>query len=160
MRAGTPRRVSLRRARIADSERLLDWRNDPDTRRWYVRSARVPLSDHRAWLARKLADRNCRLYIAEARKTPIGQLRLERAGRVAEISLSVDGAARGRGVGALMLRRAVTAARREFHATRLVAYVRPENVASAIAFLKAGYRFTKLARRGTVRTYVFERTIP
>jgi RimJ/RimL family protein N-acetyltransferase len=160
MSAGTRRAVSLRRARLADSERLLDWRNDPGTRRWYVHPAHVPLRDHQAWLARKLADRNCRIYIAEARRAPVGQLRLERAGRAAEVSLSVDGTARGRGVGALMLRRAVAAARREFHATRLVAYVRPENVASAVAFLKAGYRFTRLARRGAVRTYVFERTIP
>ena len=160
MRAGTRRTVSLRRACIADSERLLDWRNDPDTRRWYLHPARVPRRDHQAWLARKLADRNCRIYIAEARSTPVGQLRLERVGRAAEVSLSVDGAARGRGLGALILRRAVTAARRELHATRLVAYVRPENVASAVAFVKAGYQFTKLARRGAVRTYVFERTIP
>ena len=160
MSAGTRRAVSLRRARIADSERLLGWRNDPDTRRWYIHPARVPRRDHQAWLSRKLADRDCRIYIAETRRAPIGQLRLERAGRAAEVSLSVDGAARGRGLGALMLRRAVAAARREFHATRLVAYVRPENVASAVAFLKAGYRFTKLVRRGPVRTYMFERTIP
>jgi RimJ/RimL family protein N-acetyltransferase len=151
--------VSLRRARIADSERLLDWRNDPETRRWYIQPDRVPRRHHQAWLARKLADRNCRIYIAESRSAAVGQLRLERAGRAAEVSLSVDGAARGRGMGALMLRRAVTAARREFHATRLVAYVRPENVASAIAFLKAGYRFTKLVRRGAVRAYMLERTI-
>jgi RimJ/RimL family protein N-acetyltransferase len=152
--------ITLRRARSDDAERLLQWRNDPDTRRWYLQRARVPRRDHEGWLALKLADRGCRIYIVEERGTPVGQLRIERAGRgAAEVSLSVDGAARGRGIGTAMLERAATAARREFRATRLLAHVRPENVASAIAFLKAGFRFTGLERRDGARTYVFVRSL-
>ena len=152
--------VTFRRARGADAERLLAWRNDPETRRWYLQRSRVPRRDHEGWLAMKLADRSCRIYIVEERGVPVGQMRIERAGRgAAEMSLSVDGAARSRGIGTAMLKRAEAAARRELRVKKLLAHVRPENVPSAIAFLRAGFRFTGLERRDGARTYVFVRTI-
>jgi RimJ/RimL family protein N-acetyltransferase len=152
--------ITLRRARSEDAELLLQWRNDAETRRWYLQRARVPRRDHEGWLSLKLADRACRIYIVEERGRPVGQLRVERiAPRAAEVSLSVDAASRGRGIGSEILKRAATAARRELRATKLLAHVRPENVASAIAFLKAGFRFTGLERHGGARMYVFVRSV-
>jgi RimJ/RimL family protein N-acetyltransferase len=152
--------ITLRRARSEDAERLLQWRNDPETRRWYLQRARVPRRDHEGWLSLKLADRACRIYIVEERGTPVGQLRIERtAPGAAEVSLSVDAAARGRGIGSAMLTRAAAAARRELRAKKLLAHVRPENVPSAVAFLKAGFRFTGLERHGGAVTYVFVRML-
>jgi RimJ/RimL family protein N-acetyltransferase len=150
--------ITLRRARSEDAERLLQWRNDPETRRWYLQRARVPRRDHEGWLSMKLADRDCRIYIVEQRGTPVGQMRIERTGpAAAEVSLSVDVAARGRGIGAEMLKRAAAQARRELRAKKLLAHVRRENVPSAIAFLKAGFRFTGLERCNGAITYVFVR---
>ncbi|MEP6916996.1 MAG: GNAT family N-acetyltransferase [Acidobacteriota bacterium] len=152
--------ITLRRARSDDAERLLQWRNDPQTRRWYLQRARVPRRDHEGWLSLKLADRACRIYIVEERGTPVGQLRVERiAPGAAEVSLSVDAAARGRAIGSAMLERAAAAARRELRARKLLAHVRPENVPSAVAFLKAGFRFTRLERHGGATTYVFVRML-
>jgi RimJ/RimL family protein N-acetyltransferase len=152
--------ITLRRARSEDAERLLQWRNDPETRRWYLQRARVPRRDHEGWLSLKLNDRGCRIYIVEERGVPVGQLRIERVGpSAAEVSLSVDAAARGRGIGSTMLKRAAAAARRELRVAKLLAHVRPENVPSAVAFLKAGFRFTALERHGGANTYVFARSV-
>lgn len=150
-------RLVLRRARAEDSARLLAWRNDPDTRRWFLDPARVPPAAHHAWFTRRLHDDRSRIYIAEAAGTPVGQLRLDRRGRLAaEVSFSVDRGHRGHGYGTLLLKRAPAAARRDLGVGRLVAHVKPDNVASAIAFLKAGFRFTGLRRRAGQSTYGFE----
>jgi RimJ/RimL family protein N-acetyltransferase len=157
-RAVTPA-IRLRRASKEDSARLFTWRNDPSARRHYLDSARVTRADHDRWFELRLGDPRCRIYIAEdAAGRAIGQLRLERRRGRTEVSLSVARAARGRGIGTWMIRRAAAAARRDLGVDRLVAYVRPENVRSAVAFLKAGYRFTASGRRNGQQMYVFVQT--
>jgi len=149
--------LRLRRASTDDGELLFHWRNDPSARRQYLNSSKVARSEHERWFARSLADSSCRIYVAEdGRGRPVGQVRVERRRGGAEISLSVARQARDRGIGTTLLRRAAAAARRDLGVRRVVAYVRPDNVASAIAFLKAGYRFAGHSVRRGVRTYVFE----
>jgi RimJ/RimL family protein N-acetyltransferase len=153
---GAPRLV-LRRARPDDASRLLAWRNDAATRRWFLDASRVQPDAHRAWFARRLEDGRSRIYIAETAGVAVGQLRLDRRGpRAAEVSFSVDRRHRGRGYGTLLLKRAPAAARRDLGVGRLVAHVKPDNIASAVAFLKAGFQFTGLAPRGGQPTKVFE----
>lgn len=152
----TPR-LALRRARPDDAARLLAWRNDAATRQWFLDPSRVEPAAHRAWFARRLEDPACRIYIAEAGGVAVGQLRLDRRGTAAaEVSFSVDRRHRGRGYGTLLLKRAPAAAQRDFGIGRLVAHVKPDNVPSAIAFLKAGFRFTGVKPRAGQSTYVFE----
>jgi RimJ/RimL family protein N-acetyltransferase len=148
--------IRLRRALKKDSVRLFNWRNDLSARRHYVNRGRVTRADHDRWFDARLCDARCRIYIAEdGAGRAVGQLRLERwRGRI-EISLSVAPGARGKGIGTWMIRRAAAVARRDLGPEQLFAYVRPENVGSALAFLKAGYRFTTNARRKGRQMYVF-----
>jgi RimJ/RimL family protein N-acetyltransferase len=149
--------VRVRRASPNDAGTLFRWRNDPSARRQFLNPSPVSRVDHDRWFASSLASSRCRIYLAEDTDGhPVGQFRLERRRTGAEISVSVARTARGRGVGTLLVRRGTKAAWRELGVRRVVAYVRPENVASAIAFLKAGYRFSRHAVRRGVRTYVFE----
>jgi RimJ/RimL family protein N-acetyltransferase len=150
-------RVTLRRATLDDAARLLAWRNDPSARRWFMDTAPVPKRTHVAWLTRKLQDPGCRIYIAERGGKPVGQLRLEKRRNAAEVSVSLDRAARGQGVGAAILGRVAAMARRELSVEEVRAIVRPDNVASAIAFLKVGFRFRALATRAGRPAYVFAR---
>jgi RimJ/RimL family protein N-acetyltransferase len=150
----------LRRARSDDAALLLRWRNDPGTRRGFLNPSPVRHGEHQSWFGRTLAARDSRIYIAEEQGRPVGQLRLDRRGRdTAEISFSIERTSRGRGLGAVLLKRAATAGRRDLAVSRLVAHVLPDNVASAIAFLKAGYRFTGLRRREGRTIYAFELSI-
>ena len=146
---------------MTDGEILFRWRNDPTARRQYLNSGMVRRSDHDRWFARTLADPRCCIYLAEdPHGRRIGQFRLQRCRGGAEISVSVARQARGHGIGALLVRRGAAVARRDLGVRRVVAYVRPENIASAVAFLKAGYRFSRNAIRRGVRTYVFECVAP
>src|SRR4051812_27414159 len=122
--------VRLRRARAEDRDRLLAWRNDPSTRRWYLDPSRVSRDDHQRWFAARLADEDSRLYVAEQRSVPIGQVRIERTPRGAEVSFSVAADARGRGLGPQMLTGAARRATRELGASSVFAYVLPANVPS------------------------------
>ena len=135
---------------------LLTWRNEASTRRWFLDSSRVARRSHLAWLERTLSAGDVRLYVAEVARQPVGQLRLaRRRGNLAEVSFSVDRRQRGKGIGVVLLRRAAAAARRDLAVQRVEGLVKPENVASAVAFLKAGYRFTGLRTRASQSTYVF-----
>jgi RimJ/RimL family protein N-acetyltransferase len=149
--------LRLRRASSDDGSILFQWRNDASARRQYLNSSPVARPDHERWFARSLASPRCRIYLAEdAAGHLVGQFRLERCRGGAEISVSVARRARGRGIGTVLLRRGAAAARRDLGVRRVLAYVRRDNIASAVAFLKAGYRFSRNTVRRGVRTYVFE----
>ena len=135
---GDPGDVVLRLAVPGDRDRLLAWRNDPSTRANSVSVDPVAAPDHERWLARCLADVDRRLMVAERAAVPVGQVRLDRAGAVAEVSITVAPDARGRGLGAAMLASA------NHHAAlwgvrELLARVRPENERSLRLFRSAGY---------------------
>jgi len=95
----------------------------------------------------------------DAAGRPLGQFRLEKRRRDAEISLSVARRSRGTGIGTFMLQRAAALARRDLGVHRIVAHVRRDNIGSTIAFVKAGYRFSATARRRGQPTYVFVRML-
>lgn len=144
--------LELVAAAESDARRILAWRNDAVSRRNSLDTRKVGLRTHLRWFRAKLADPACRILVARARGgKPVGQLRLDAvADGTAEVSIVVDPACRGRGVGTAMLRSIPDGGRR---LRRLVAYVRPDNASSAVAFLKAGFRFSALVRRRGVAAY-------
>ncbi len=139
--APDPARVTLRPATALDRDRLRAWRNDPATVAASLSNDAVGGVDHAAWLARKLADPACRLWIAEHDGLPAGQVRAERSAcaDTAELHIAVAPSWRGRGLAAQMLRLAAARARDELGATALLARVKPGNAASLRAFERAGF---------------------
>lgn len=157
--------VRLRPAREADAALILAWRNDPATYRRYFGARPVDGREHARWFSARLSDPRCRLFVIEPARTglssdrPLGQLRLDRDARgAAEVSLSVDARARGKGTATAALRAAARAARR-WGIKRLRARTLPDNPASTIAFLKAGYRFVRLERRKGAASYLLEQEV-
>lgn len=153
-------RIRWRPASVDDSQTLWRWRNDPMTRRNSLQSGRIGWDSHRRWLAGKLADRGCLLLIAlGVQGEPVGQLRLDRGpAATAEVSISVAPEHRGRGLAAAMLRRAPWG-RPAWRLRRLLAQVKPENAASVIAFIKSGYRFTRVRHGAGGALYLLERRL-
>jgi RimJ/RimL family protein N-acetyltransferase len=156
-----PAPLRLRLATVADGRLLLSWRNDPETRRQSFSRAKVSLGTHLAWLAGKLADRRCRLYLAVDRAgEPVAQVRLEPISRgAAEVHIAVAPEARGRGLARATLGLAAAEARSELRVATLVAHIRPDNVASVIAFVKAGFQFRRLTTVRDTRCYRLERPL-
>lgn len=134
--------LTLRPATKRDAGLLLRWRNDPVTRAASRHAAEVGTDEHEAWLDATLANADRELLVVERDGFAVGQIRLDALGPAGEweISIALDPAARGGGLGA----RAIGAgldwlwAERP-DARRVVADVRNGNEPSRRAFARAGF---------------------
>ena len=132
--------IALRPATADDARLLLDWRNDPDARAASFDQEVIDMERHREWLAGRLADPGCALFVVEREGVPAGSVRLEREGRdSAEIHVAVAPEARGAGVAGAALREASKRAGELLGAAVVRARVKPGNEASLRAFRTAGF---------------------
>ncbi|BDQ33002.1 UDP-2,4-diacetamido-2,4,6-trideoxy-beta-L-altropyranose hydrolase [Pseudodesulfovibrio portus] len=135
--------ISLRPVEAGDCETLHGWRNAPETRAQSFSSDEIPLDTHRAWFHSKLNDENCLFFMAVDCDEPVGQIRFDRDGQTAVVSVSVAPDMLNRGIGTIMTRLGCRALARRWPSVNVVALVKPDNLASAAMFAKAG--FTKAA---------------
>lgn len=132
--------VRLRAATSADAALLHEWANDPVTRQMSFSTDAIPWDTHVAWLNQRLADPDCRLQVAlDAGDVPLGQIRLDRSGTTATLSVSVAPQARGRGYAARLVRLAAVECLQEGWCSGVNARVRPENAASLATFRRARF---------------------
>lgn len=115
----------LRPATVADTDLLLSWRNDPETRRQSKTSGEISRQDHVAWLDGVLADPDRRLLIAEADGGPVGSVRADRQAECWLLSWAVAPPARGKGYG-----KAIVAAMVDGLQGEIRAEVKSDNTAS------------------------------
>lgn len=100
--------------------------------------ASVSGNAHRAWYAAALADPARRIVIAFLEAQKVGMVRYDRKGETATVSIALNPQMRGKGLARPMLAgsEALVSA---WAPIELVAFIRPENVASRKAFESAGY---------------------
>jgi RimJ/RimL family protein N-acetyltransferase len=127
----------VRQAVESDSEQFLAWRNDPLVVASSFTEGRIEKADHQRWFLQQLASADCGLYVVESEAEPAGQFRFDIDGPEATINYSLGAAFRGRGLATECMMRAITAFHND-HAdvNHLVAFVKPENVASCRIFEK------------------------
>ena len=133
--------VRVRRARESDSRLLWEWANEPGVRASAFSQGPIGWEEHSAWFQAKLADKDCMILIGEVSDAePMGQVRInQKPNREAEIDLSVARDFRGAGYGSLLLETALREVFDSCRITKVHAFIRPENLASARAFEKAGF---------------------
>jgi UDP-2,4-diacetamido-2,4,6-trideoxy-beta-L-altropyranose hydrolase len=143
--------IALRAATMADAEAVWSWRRAV-AQRFFRAGETPPLVDHLEWFARALGDPGRQLLIAVgAEGEVVGHLRLDRDPKragTAALSILVDPASRGRGIGRAMLLAADGAARAA-GLTRIEAEVHEDNGPSLAAFRAIGYE-----EEGTSGDYV------
>ncbi|MEX5718187.1 GNAT family N-acetyltransferase [Geodermatophilus maliterrae] len=130
------------RAAPGDSDLLLAWRNDAQTRAQSITTDPVSPSAHAAWFSGVLADPGRHLLLVGSGAQRVGTVRFDRLGAGAwEVSLTLAPESRGRGLSGTVLSCG------EEHllahgggGDRLVARVREGNAASLALFGRAGYR--------------------
>jgi pseudaminic acid synthase len=137
----------IRPARQSDIDAVYIISNDQVVRSQSLNTEPIPWEQHVEWFKQKLEDPNVLFLIAEIQEGAVfAQIRYEIAGVSALVNLSVHADYRGKGLASGLLEEGD---RRLFeqHQTmdRVVAQILPDNIASAKAFLKAGYL---LRRRG------------
>lgn len=130
--------LSLRIAEASDSDWLFNLQRQPETRR-FARDPSVPSPQgHAGWYSRLLDDTERTLLIVEGAGKALGFLRLDRRDDqpTFEVSIAIDPANHGRGIGAAALQ----IARRFAPGATLEATVLPGNLASQALFASAGYK--------------------
>lgn len=135
--------VKIRSVTDADCRLLWEWVNDPDVRAASFVSDPIPWEEHVNWFRGKRADPNCHIYVVlDQDDRPIGQVRFDiqsDSGGEVIISLHIAWDQRGRGYGGDALRLACEQFFKAARAQPIVAYIKPQNVASIRAFEKAGF---------------------
>jgi len=133
------RTVELRRARPEESVILLQWANDPETRRQSFRTDPIALEEHRRWFAEKIREPHVLFLIGMDQDTAVGTLRFEPDGDAALVNITIDPFRRGRGYGSDLLRAGVRFAVEQDYARRFRALVKATNVHSMKCFFNAGF---------------------
>ena len=117
--------------------------NDPSVRGRSFGTAPIPLDEHQRWFTGRLSDSEGFFFsVRHPARGFIGQLRLDRAAPLQRrwtVSLALTPAAQGKGLGQLVLRRAIHEALRGTGPFVVDAWVRTDNPASLSSFLDAGF---------------------
>jgi len=137
--------LSLRLASMADAKILWEWATDPSVRANSFNPDEILWSNHLVWLQDHLESSDCRIWILVEDGRPVGQVRYDRVGTRASIGLSVGADQRGRGFGTLLLKLSLPGACRALDVDELFGLVKIGNVASARAFVAAGFQSASAA---------------
>ncbi len=106
MNPNSTQELVIRPATIQDGKLLFDWRNDAQTRAASRSSDPIDEQSHFEWLNASLVNPNRRLLIAELNSHPVGTVRIDLCSPC-EASWTVAPAARGKGIGARMVKQAL-----------------------------------------------------
>jgi UDP-2,4-diacetamido-2,4,6-trideoxy-beta-L-altropyranose hydrolase len=132
--------LTLRRAMTEDARLLWEWVNDPAVRASAFSTDPVPWEGHQGWFARRLADKDCVIFIGlDACDVPIGQVRFEGEAETATVDVSVAPNQRGKGYAPRLLRLAVATLFDDPRWQTVQAWIKPENLASRQSFERAGF---------------------
>lgn len=88
---------------MQDAELLLEWCNDPETKRAHRSEADVDWEQHLVWLEEMIADPSRELLVAEENGVPVGTVRADLSGEIRELSWNVAPSERNRGVATRMV---------------------------------------------------------
>ena len=136
--------IHLRPATVDDRQQLFDWTNDAEVRKASFHSAPIEAATHDAWLQSRLHDANCTIYMAsDGQHAPLGQVRFDRNGAAATISVSVDSKQRGKRRGTRLIHLACRRYFYEHDVRTIVALIKPRNEASLKVFERVGFVFAQ-----------------
>ncbi len=131
--------IYLREATIEDRDLLYEWANDPETRRASFHTEIIAYEEHCRWFERILKDEKERQCILVDQDELVGQVRLTLEGEDAVVSYSIAPDKRGLGYGKEIIRLTQDLARGHSDIHRLVAQVKPSNLASVSCFENCGF---------------------
>lgn len=133
--------LTARYARVDDELLVLEWANDPQSRRNAFSTSPISAETHHHWFRSRLRDLdNCIfLIVTEPGGVPIGQVRFDLRGQGWEISYMLDSRSRGRGLGASLLKAALDRLGVLRPSASCFGRVKSDNAASRRVFERLGF---------------------
>lgn len=133
-------RVKIRKATIDDLSTTYSWAANAELRQHSFTKKEISYEEHVEWFLKKIKDPACLYFIAEKNGKPLGSLRYDIYNRTALISYLVDPSFQGRGMGMILLKKALFFLQPYIQRVDdVVGYVMPENIASQKSFKRLGY---------------------
>lgn len=130
----------LRCVQKEDIDLLFKWTNEPTVRRNFFSMDKIPYEEYKKWFEKLLTRKDMKQYVYVYDDEPIGEVRIHIHGDEAEIGYSVCAEKRGMGHGKNLLQLLYNQVQVDFpEVKKLVAKVKPDNIASQRAFLDMGY---------------------
>lgn len=130
----------LRPACLEDVDLFYEWVNDPLVRKNSFHTDLIPRENHVSWFEKALGDVNVVIYVLMEGAAPVGQIRFNLDGDVAEIDYSISPQNRGRGLGRKILSLGIDAIKKDRpQVCRVIGQVKPGNKASASCFIENGF---------------------
>ena len=149
----TGERVQLRPITDGDTERIVQWRNQPSVRRNFLDQRLFTAESHRAWLEKRVWTGQVAQFIVLRRDTgeAIGSVYLrdiDRQNSRCEYGIFLgEASARGHGFGSEACRLACRHAFQTLGLRRVFLRVLADNTAAVRSYEKAGFRFEGRLRR-------------
>lgn len=134
--------ITLRIANLSDIDLTYQWASNPEIRRFSFQTEPIPYDTHSAWFTAKVNASNCIYFIGELNEVPFGSIRfdIDSNSNRAVLSYLVDPEFHGKGLGQLLLSRAILEIWKNYsHIKEIIGFVMPENVASLIAFRQLAF---------------------
>ncbi len=137
--------VALRQAVFADAHLVWSWNNEEKTRAASIHSEPIPIDQHLAWYAKKLCEEGHYMWIARCDNRDCGVVRIDsRSGDVGTVSITLEPAFRGRGLGRQVILAACRRMLRLRPGETLEAWVATNNRASARCFRSCGFELVRV----------------
>lgn len=135
--------VSIKSATEEHSKAIWEWRNDATTRAMSLNQDFVSWDNHQSWYGRVLINNNRHLYVGYTDGVLFGMVRFDKSenqDHTYDISINLDPKQRGKGLGKLLLPKAIEHFWKQVaDASLILAEIKKENVASKKAFENAGF---------------------
>jgi RimJ/RimL family protein N-acetyltransferase len=131
----------VRHATLTDEDLLLEWANNPTTRRNSFSKARIASEEHHRWFCSRLRNvEGCLMLIVETSNgVPLGMVRFDKEQDIWRINYSVAGPYRGRGLGRRILELALQRLAGRQEKCPVVGRVAATNLASHKIFRSLGF---------------------
>jgi len=152
------RKISLRKAKLADSKEIWQWRNDPLTREMFRSKDYVEYEKHLEWFRVKLKDENCSFYIGEAFGINAGVVRIDVTKDGGEVSINMNPKLRGMSLATTLLTDAVHSFHKKNPSNELIANIDKKNKASIKLFKNVGFSLEKSQKDMNTYRMKFEET--
>jgi len=130
----------LREATFNDWKILLEWRNNPDTRKNSLNNEVIDIDTHKKWLKKVLSNKNIKLFIVIESDIPVGTVRADydEESNSFKLSWTVAPDYRGKGLGKRMVKLLVDKLN-----SKVKAEIKKENISSLKIAQYAGLHIYK-----------------
>ena len=145
------RKITIRKAKISDSQSIWKWRNDPVTRSMFISKDYIEYKDHLKWFKSKLKNKNSFIFIGQAFGNSVGMVRIDATKNIGEISININPKFRGISLSETLLSDAIKAFHKKKPNCSLVADIDKKNSASIKIFSSIG--FVKYKSTKNIYTY-------